>query len=283
MNPTTVAVRAGWTRGLIELRQSYTNGADLFGHLFWPTVLLVVVYLTRHTTVESGGLVLGALVLPSVLGMNIALNGLLTMSQLLTVEREDGTLLRAKATPNGMLGYLVGKIVTVAGGLVIDLAIVLVPGMFIINGLDFGRPSSWLTLTWVVVLGLVATLPLGAIFGSLISSSRSLGLIMLPIMGMIAISGIFYPITAMPQWLQWVAQVFPIYWLGLGVRSALLPDSAAVVELGESWRHLETVAVLGAWAVLGLVVAPVVLRRMARRESGSSVAARRDKVMQRVG
>jgi ABC-2 type transport system permease protein len=205
------------------------------------------------------------------------------MSQLLTVEREDGTLLRAKATPNGMLGYLVGKIVTVAGGLVIDLAIVLVPGMFIINGLEYGRPSSWLTLAWVVVLGLVATLPLGAIFGSLISSSRSLGLIMLPIMGMIAISGIFYPITAMPQWLQWVAQVFPIYWLGLGVRSALLPDSAAVVELGESWRHLETVAVLGAWAVLGLVVAPVVLRRMARRESGSSVAARRDKVMQRVG
>lgn len=283
MNPTTAAVRAGWTRGLIELRQSYTNGADLFGHLFWPTVLLVVVYLTRHTTVESGGLVLGALVLPSVLGMNIALNGLLTMSQLLTVEREDGTLLRAKATPNGMLGYLVGKIVTVAGGLVIDLAIVLVPGMFIINGLEYGRPSSWLTLAWVVVLGLVATLPLGAIFGSLISSSRGLGLIMPPIMGMIAISGIFYPITAMPQWLQWVAQVFPIYWLGLGVRSALLPDSAAVVELGESWRHLETVAVLGAWAVLGLVVAPVVLRRMARRESGSSVAARRDKVMQRVG
>jgi ABC-2 type transport system permease protein len=283
MNPTTAAIRAGWTRGLIELRQSYTNGADLFGHLFWPTVLLVVVYLTRHTTVESGGLVLGALVLPSVLGMNIALNGLLTMSQLLTVEREDGTLLRAKATPNGMLGYLVGKIVTVAGGLVIDLAIVLVPGMFIINGLEYGRRSSWLTLAWVVVLGLVATLPLGAIFGSLISSSRSLGLIMLPIMGMIAISGIFYPITAMPQWLQWVAQVFPIYWLGLGVRSALLPDSAAVVELGESWRHLETVAVLGAWAVLGLVVAPVVLRRMARRESGSSVAERRDKAMQRVG
>ena len=34
---------------------------------------------------------------------------------------------------------------------------------------------------------------------------------------------------------------------------------------------------LGAWAVLGLVVAPIVLRRMARRESGSSVAARREK------
>ena len=66
------------------------------------------------------------------------------------------------------------------------------------------------------------------------------------------------------------------------MRSALLPDNLAAVELGHSWRHLETLGVLGLWAVLGLVLAPVVLRRMARRESGSSVAARREKAMQRV-
>jgi hypothetical protein len=60
--------------------------------------------------------------------------------------------------------------------------------------------------------------------------------------------------------------------MGLGMRSALLPDSTVVVEIGDSWRHLETIAVLGVWAVAGLLVAPVVLRRMARRESGSNVA-----------
>jgi ABC-2 type transport system permease protein len=36
------------------------------------------------------------------------------------------------------------------------------------------------------------------------------------------------------------------------------------------------------WAVAGLVLAPMVLRRMARRESGSSVQARREKAMQQV-
>jgi ABC-2 type transport system permease protein len=41
--------------------------------------------------------------------------------------------------------------------------------------------------------------------------------------------------------------------------------------------------VLGVWAVVGLVLAPFVLRRMARRESGSSVAKRREKALQRVG
>ncbi|MGO4420432.1 ABC transporter permease, partial [Streptomyces sp. MCAF7] len=104
----------------------------------------------------------------------------------------------------------------------------------------------------------------------------------LPVLGLMAISGIFYPVTALPEWVEWIAQAFPIYWLGLGMRSALLPDAAVDIEIGDSWRHLETVGVLGAWAALSLAVAPVVLRRMARRESGSSVAERREKALRRV-
>jgi ABC-2 type transport system permease protein len=73
-----------------------------------------------------------------------------------------------------------------------------------------------------------------------------------------------------------------MYWLGLGMRSALLPDSAVVVEIGQSWRPWATLGVLAAWAVIGLVLAPILLRRMARRESGSSVAARRERALQRV-
>ena len=37
------------------------------------------------------------------------------------------------------------------------------------------------------------------------------------------------------------------------------------MELTHSWRTLETLGVLGLWAIVGLLVAPVVLRRMARR------------------
>ena len=132
---------------------------------------------------------------------------------------------------------------------------------------------------WLVPLAFVATMPLGAVLGSLFESPRSMGLVMVPLIGLIAISGIFYPITAMPGWLQGIAQVFPVYWLGLGMRSAFLPDALAAVELTGSWRHLETVGVLAVWAVLGLVLAPVILRRMARRESGSAVAARRERVL----
>ncbi|MFG2651935.1 ABC transporter permease [Streptomyces sp. NPDC048436] len=164
-----------------------------------------------------------------------------------------------------------------------DLAILLIPGILIVEGLAVGGVGSWVTLVWVLVLGMVATLPIGAVLGSVFTGVRSQGLIQLPVMGLIAVSGIFYPVTAMPEWLQWIAQASPIYWLGLGMRSALLPDGAAGIEIAGSWRHWETAGVLGAWAVLGLLLAPVVLRRMARRESGSSVAERRERALRRVG
>ncbi len=55
---------------------------------------------------------------------------------------------------------------------------------------------------------------------------------------------------------------------------------AAALEVGESWRTLETVGVLGVWAVLGALVLPPLLRRMTRRQSGSQVEAGRDAATQ---
>ncbi|MFK3983198.1 ABC transporter permease [Micromonospora sp. NPDC050397] len=282
MTPLLVAARSGLARGGIELRQTFTTAQDLWTYFFPTAILLVVMFFTRDVSVPGTNFSLGARTLPSAIGMGVAFGGLVNVAQQLIVEREDGTLLRAKAVPNGMFGYLIGKIVLISGITVVSIVIQLVPGAFVVDGLALDSVTAWLTLAWVVLLGLVATMPIGAILGSLFDNPRNMGLIMLPIMGLVASSGIFYPITGYPAWLQGIAQVFPIYWLGLGMRSALLPDELSAVEIGESWRHLETLGVLGVWAVVGLVAAPVVLRRMARRESGSRVAARLEKAMRRV-
>jgi len=240
-------------------------------------------YLLRNSTVPGTNFSLGAQAIPGILGMNVVITGLVGLALALTMDREDGTLLRAKATPNGMLGYLIGKVLSQAGMTVAVLLVVLIPAAFLFDGLRLAGVSPWLTLAWVLALGLIATLPIGAVLGSLFNNSQSIGFVTMLIMVLVAISGVFYPITGFPQWLQWTAQVFPVYWLGLGMRSALLPDALSAAEIGESWRHLETLGVLGLWAIVGFTLAPVVLRRMARRESGSAVAARREKVAQRPG
>ncbi|GAA2609446.1 ABC transporter permease [Paractinoplanes durhamensis] len=267
--------RQGAVQGLIELRQSFTGG-ELIANLFWPAATLVAIFLLRDRPVDGTALPLGELVLPGVLGMFVAL-GMLLITQQLTADREDGTLLRARATPHGLRGYLIGKLTTVSATVLAYLAVLLAGGAPLVTTF---HP---LTLAWVLALGLIATQSVGAMLGALISSSRGAGMLSLPILGLIAVSGVFYPIGALPGWLQGIGQTFPIYWLGLGMRSAFLPDSAAAVELDGSWRHLQTAAVLGAWAMAGLIVAPPVLRRMTRRESGSRVAERRERTLQRVG
>jgi ABC-2 type transport system permease protein len=282
VNPMTAAARSGVRRGMFELRQSFTTPQDIVGIVLPTVILLVVMIFMRGSTIGQTGLSLGTMSLSSVLGMTVAINGIMTVAQQLTVEREDGTLLRAKAIPNGMFGYLIGKIVLIACLTVVSVLALLIPGMFLFDGLALDSLGAWLTLAWVLVLGLVATMPIGAVIGSLFENPRNAGVIMLPVMGLVAISGIFVPLSESDGWMQFLGQLFPIYWLGLGMRSAVLPDGMAVVEIGGSWRHLETIGVLGLWAIIGLALAPVVMRRMARRESGAAVAARREKALQRV-
>lgn len=279
--PTTV-LKAGLVRGRSELRHTFTNFQDLWGYIFPAFVLLVVMLLQQNATVGPTGFSLGASTLPGAIGMGIAFAGLMSVAGQLITEREDGTLLRNKAIPHGMTGYLIGKIVLTIGMSVVSLLLLLIPGLLIFDGIQLDA-GGVLILVVVFVLGMAATMPIGAAIGSLFSNPTSMGFVMLPMMGLIGISGIFYPLARYPEWLQWIGQIFPIYWLGLGMRSSMLPDSLVSVEIGNSWRHWETFGVLGAWAVLGLVLAPIVLRRMARRESGSAVASRRQRAIARRG
>lgn len=272
------AVRAGLSRGLTETRHMLTDVPTLIWYFIFPVIYAIVVLIMRGRTVPGTDFALGAMVVPSIVGMSIAFGGLMGPAGTIAVDREDGTLLRAKATPNGMIGYLVGKIVMFALTTLVTLFLLVIPAFSVAGDLLLG-PRTWLLLALVFFAGMVSTVPISVALGSLVKSAAQTGLLFLASMLLVIPSGIFYPITAVPVWLQWVGQVFPFYWLGLGARSAMLPPEMMASEIGGSWRTLEMFAVLGVWAVIGLVLAPVLLRRMARRQSGSSVAAARERIM----
>src|SRR5688500_16761987 len=107
MNPMAAAVRSGIRRGGYELRQAFTTPTDLIGIIVPTAILLTVMIFMRDASVGATGFSLGTMSMTGALGMTVAFSGMMTVSQQLAVEREDGTLLRAKAIPNGMFGYLV--------------------------------------------------------------------------------------------------------------------------------------------------------------------------------
>jgi ABC-2 type transport system permease protein len=272
------AVRAGLVRGRIETRHNLTEISYVIGHLIPVVAQIAVLVMLRGRTVPGTDFALAAMVLASLVGMTIAYGGLSSPAVLITADREDGTLLRAKSTPHGMLGYLVGKIVMFTAATLLGLVAILVPGAIVV-GDPFGDARTWLLLVPIFVVGMVSTVPVGVALGALMKSSLQATLVPLGWTVIMLASGIFFPITILPVWLQWVAQAFPFYWLGLGARAAMLPPGMVAAEIGQSWRTLEMFAVLGAWAVMGLVLAPILLRRMARLQSGSALAATQARYM----
>lgn len=271
-------LRAAWRQAGTTLRRKYTTAAGL-GSVVTVVIVLGVLLLVRDVDFSGGQVAAGGYLLSGFLAFGAVAAAVMGVAGELQTEREDGTLLRAKAVPHGMSGHLIAKLLVTPLDALVPVIPMVVGASILLPGTmptDLGR---WLLLLLVYLLAVAAMLPWGAVLGSVFRTMMGLAWSMIAIYGLAALSGLFFPVTAMPTWLQWVAQASPLYWIGLAFRWVLLPESAAVVEIGGVWRAGVTLAVLAAWAVVGMVVAPVLLRRMARRQSGSVVAAARERVL----
>jgi ABC-2 type transport system permease protein len=280
MSITTHAVRIGLRRGRTEFVQSIRSTQDQWFYIFTAVLTLGYLWIRRDADTGIEGLPFAAVALPSLLGALVAFGVIVGPAYSLAMEKEDGTLLRHRAVPHGMVGYVSGQLLFQSMSLLPQMVVILVPSFLLFDNL-MAHPSGWLTVAWVLALGMLAAMPIGMTIGALVPGVQKVGSWgMLPVMVLAGISGIFYPVQQLWGWVQVVAQVFPMYWMGLGMRSAFLPEAAASLEIGGSWRTTQTVIVLLAWAVLGALVMPRVLRRMARRQTGSQVEAAREASMQ---
>lgn len=272
--------RAGLQRGGIELRQLLRNPKEVSGHLTNVLVALAVAAFVGDD-VPGTQTPMAHLVLAGFAAYLLFQIGLVNLPQILVTEREEGALLRLRATPGGIRAYLVAKCVLVVVTALGTLALLLLTAAVFVDGPLPHGPAGWLTLLWVTTLGLLAVVPLGAAIGAVLPNPReALALIMLPVMGLLVTSGTVFPITSLPVPVQQVASVFPLKWMAQGLRSALLPDAARTAEAAGSWELPTVALVLTAWTVLGFLLAVPLLRRAARRESGSRLSARRRRAEQ---
>jgi ABC-2 type transport system permease protein len=281
MNARSHALVLGMRRGWLEFLQSLRSPQDQGFYLVTAAIVLGYLLIRRNERVEGSDLLVPTVSLPSILGAFVVFGSVVGPAYTLAMAREDGTLLRHKVVPHGMRGYFTGQLVLQLLGWIPSLLLILVPSFLLFDDVMAGGASGWLSLAWVLALGMLAAAPIGIIIGAIVPSTQKVSTWgMLPVMILGGISGIFFPLQQLWGWVQVVAQIFPMYWIGLGMRSAFLPDSAATLELADSWRTPETVLVLAAWAIGGWILTPIVLRRMARRQSASQVEAARQAALQ---
>jgi len=66
--------------------------------------------------------------------------------------------------------------------------------------------------------------------------------------------------------MQNFASIFPLKWLTQAMRYVFLPDGAQVIEAGGAWQLGMCALVLGAWTIVGFVIALKVFRWSPRGE-----------------
>ncbi|MGW7555378.1 ABC transporter permease [Streptomyces rimosus] len=270
-------LRAGVRRGGIELRQLLRTKKELSGHLV-NIVVAIVLAMTISSSVPGTELPMGHLMMAGFAAYLLFQLGVLNIPQMLVTEREEGVLLRLRATPGGIPAYLVAKALLILGLAVGTLVLLLTAGALLADGPLPATPAQWFTLIWVTGLGLLAVVPLGAAIGAVLPNPReALALIMLPAMALLVTSGTMFPITRLPHLVQQIASLFPLKWMAQGLRSALLPDSALAAEPAGSWELPMVALVLTLWTIVGFLLAVPLLRRTTRRESGSRLAGRQHK------
>lgn len=271
MGFSRVALAEGIRRGFRELQQVARSGEDLLGNLIWIIALLAPVWVMRDETVAGDNVTAASYLLPSLMVMSVAFHGTFSLAQQLVADRQDGTLARLRMIPQGVQTYLVGKVVLVSSMVLLVCLVIMLAGILLSEDIRLGNLAMWGNLAWTLPLSLLAILPWGAILGMVVTTARNVNIVLFPLLGLAAVSGTFAPITSYPPWLQVALMIFPLYWIALGARAALLPDSFAGVEVAQSWQHFETVLVLGGWAVVGCLLAPMALRRARLRRSGGAV------------
>ncbi|MET9293629.1 ABC transporter permease [Streptomyces sp. NPDC003077] len=270
-------IRAGLRRGVIELRHVLRNRKELSGHLL-NIVIAVAVVMVFDKKVPGTPVPLGHLSIAGFAAFLLFSFGLMSVPQILVTEREEGALLRLRATPGGIPAYLLAKALLIVGLAVGSLVLLLGVSALVADGPLPAGPAQWLTLIWVTGLGLLAVVPLGAAIGAVLPNPReAVALVALPAMVLLGISGALFPADKLPQFVQQISAVFPLKWMAQGVRASLLPDSMLAAEAAGSWQLPQVAMVLAAWAVFGFLLAVPLLRRTTRRESGSRLAARQQK------
>ena len=183
--------------------------------------------------------------IPALIGLILQM--LTSMFTALTIvrEREQGTIEQLVVTPIQPWELIVGKVVPYVGVAFFDLAEILVLGVVL-----FQVPiqGSIPLLAVLALLFLLTTLGQG-LFVSTIAKSQQEAMLLsfLIMMPGIFLSGFFFPLEAMPWWLQAVSYVIPLRYMLVIIRGIVLKG----VGLGSFAEPVIALAILGPLMLLG--------------------------------
>lgn len=169
-------------------------------------------------SVDSSSLTYVDFLVPGIVAFSIMTSAVIGLATIMVDWRQRGILRRLKLTPIPLPEFFAARIATSLVVAIMQVAVLLTFGR-----LAFGvriESSAWAAIP-VALAGCLCFLALGFAIGSFVSTPETGDAVsQVFTLPMMFLSGIFFPVAAMPAYVQAVAHVLPLYYMANGLRDA---------------------------------------------------------------
>lgn len=188
--------------------------------------------------------------IPGIAAMAIMQTGLFAVVFTLVRFKAQGVLRRLKATPIGASHFLAGQLTNKAIVVILQTYILVLVGSLVLGvSVGQGRLGAWVDLTILSLLGGALFIAIGlAISGWAKSEETAAPVANIISLPMMFLSGVFFPLSVMPDWVISFAKYLPLTYLADGMR-AVTVQGAAITTLGSELLGL------GIWMAISFVIA----------------------------
>jgi ABC-2 type transport system permease protein len=234
-----------------ENRSFWRNPASAFFTFVFPLMFLVIFNLLFGSGDYEGfgqTTSVSTFYVPAIAAFSVITATYTNLAITVSFARDEGVLKRVRGTPLPSWAYLAGRIGH--STLMSLLLVVIVTAFgFLFYGVDI--PTNTMPAFIVaVIVGAASFSALGLALTALIPNAEAAPPITnATILPLLFISDIFIPLEDAPQWLETVANVFPIKHYSAAMLTAFNPFETGS---GFAWGDL---AVVAAWGVAGVVLA----------------------------
>jgi len=203
---------------LKDMRTYYLKPPSVSWGIVFPTAWILAFYLRNPQNFEQ--------LVPGLIAMTILFSTTAAEAVVINFELRLGSLERLLLTPISLSAVLLGKVI---GGTIFGLMMTVVVSVGSVLALGLFNVSV-LYLALIIIPSLLVFSSLGALLCVLVKEVfEAQTLLNLPRFIMIFLSGVVYPVSAMPPALQYIAYLMPLTYTVEGLRQTFSPNLNTII------------------------------------------------------
>jgi ABC-2 type transport system permease protein len=198
-------------------------------------------------SVDSSSLNYVDFLLPGIVALSIMISAVIGLATILVDWRNRGILRRLKLTPIPLAEFFASRVTASLVVAVMQLAVLLAFGR-VVFGIHVSS-TAWAAIP-VALAGCLCFLAMGFAIGSVVSNPETGDAVSQAITNpMMFLSGVFFPVAAMPWFVQNIARVLPLYYMANGLRDTTVRGLSLTHVAGDIGVLLAATAVLAVIAL----------------------------------